>query len=217
MGPSNAGSAPDGERGPGAPVGAGVGPRFAAALQMAWDLHREQRRKGSGVSYLGHLLTVAGLVVDAGGSEDQAIAALLHDGPEDHGGLATLRDIEARFGAGVAGIVEACSDTLEQSKPRWRTRKEAFVESIGSAPAEAWLVMLADKLANARSLARDLGQVGPGYVEHFNAGAEEQLWYFEALRSALVPRVGGWIAEEYSEVVGALAGLLRPGRRAASP
>jgi (p)ppGpp synthase/HD superfamily hydrolase len=82
-----------------------------------------QARKGNRVPYLSHLLAVAGLVLENGGDEDQAIAALLHDGPEDQGGEATLIEIRERFGTRVADIVAACTDTFVTPKPPWRTRK----------------------------------------------------------------------------------------------
>src|SRR5215831_4340739 len=87
--------------------------RVVAAVEMAFELHGAQTRKSSGVPYVGHLLGVASLVIDDGGSEDQVIAALLHDGPEDQGGRRTLFEIGRRFGAHVVEIVEACTDTFD--------------------------------------------------------------------------------------------------------
>jgi len=90
--------------------------RFDAALLFAATLHRQQPRKGTKIPYLGHLLAVAALVIEDGGSEDEAIAALLHDSLEDQasnypGGREALRVyIRDHFGPGVAAIVDACTD-----------------------------------------------------------------------------------------------------------
>ena len=102
--------------------------RFAEAFEYAAELHREQTRKGSEIPYLSHLMAVASLVMENGGDEDQAVAALLHDGPEDQGGRATLKEIRRRFGERVASIVEGCTDTFESPKPRWKPRKLGYLE-----------------------------------------------------------------------------------------
>ena len=57
--------------------------------------------------YLAHLMAVASIALDNGASEDEAIAALLHDVVEDGGGPAALAEIRARFGDEVADIVWA--------------------------------------------------------------------------------------------------------------
>lgn len=98
-------------------------PRFDRALALARELHRDQLRKGTTIPYLAHLMGVASLVIEDGGDEDQAIAALLHDAVEDQGGGPTLGRIRQQFGERVAAIVKACSDTDEQPKPPWRARK----------------------------------------------------------------------------------------------
>ena len=118
--------------------------RFDDALAYAAEVHRGDVRKGSGTPYLAHLLSVAALVIENGGDEDQAIAALLHDAPEDAGGRERLEDIRRRFGDRVAGIVEACTDTFDDPKPPWRERKEAFLERLTGAPADALPVVAAD-------------------------------------------------------------------------
>ena len=106
------------------------GERFSGALKYAVELHASQRRKGSDTPYIGHLLGVCGLVIEDGGSEDEAIAALLHDAAEDQGGEATLEEIEELFGPEVRRIVASCSDTFEMPKPPWRERKEDYVAAI---------------------------------------------------------------------------------------
>jgi (p)ppGpp synthase/HD superfamily hydrolase len=178
--------------------------RFAEALAYAAEAHRTQLRKGSNVPYIGHLLGVAALVIEEGGDEDQAIAALLHDAAEDQGGLPRLEEIRQRFGERVAAIVEGCTDATEIPKPPWRGRKEKYVEHLATAPADTLMVSLADKLYNARSILMDYMRVGPAVWERFGKGAEAQLWYYRELADAFkkagdqVPRM---LATELDRVV----------------
>jgi (p)ppGpp synthase/HD superfamily hydrolase len=157
-----------------------LGTRFVEALRLAVDLHSRQVRKGSGVPYLGHLLGVCGLVIDAGGSEDEAIAAVLHDAVEDQGGAATLERIRVQFGSSVAGIVESCSDTDLVPKPPWRPRKEAYIEHLKAAPESVLRVSLANKLNNLRAIVRDYGEIGDALWARFNPDAD-QVWYYGSL------------------------------------
>src|SRR6059058_2516417 len=126
---------------------------FDEAFAFAAGLHRDQTRKGpAGIPYIAHLMSVAALVLEAGGSETQAIAALLHDGPEDRGGEERLADIERVFGADVAKIVSDCSDTFEHPKPPWRERKEHYIAHLAEADEDSLLVSLADKVHSARAI-----------------------------------------------------------------
>jgi (p)ppGpp synthase/HD superfamily hydrolase len=99
---------------------------------------------------------VAGLVLDDGGSEDEAIAALLHDAAEDQGGRRRLREIRARYGNDVAAIVDSCTDSYEEPKPAWRTRKERYLEHLADASPSALRVSIADKVDNASTILTDL-------------------------------------------------------------
>lgn len=127
------------------------------ALASAADAHATQRRKASDIPDIAHLLRVSALVWDHGGDEDRAIAALLHDTAEDQGGAARLADIEARFGPVVAGIVDACSDSLVdtaggEEKAPWRERKEHHLARASTLGPQTLLVMMADKVDNAESV-----------------------------------------------------------------
>ncbi len=137
-----------------------LGSRFDEALQYAVTLHRTQERKGSRVPYVAHLLGAASAVLHFGGSEDEAIAALLHDAAEDQGGRATLEEIRKRFGEHVAHIVDGCTDTFEEPKPAWRPRKEAYIARISQEAPEVRRVSAADKLDNARAIVADLRRAG---------------------------------------------------------
>ncbi len=155
--------------------------RFQDALVYATRLHASQVRKGTDIPYVSHLLAVAGLVMEAGGDEDEIIAALLHDGPEDQGGLDTLNNIRVRFGDRVADIVAACSDTLEAEKPPWKRRKQAYLDHLLTADASVRLVSCADKLHNARTILADYRRIGESLWERFNADREDILWYYDEL------------------------------------
>lgn len=159
--------------------------RFDAALQYAGDLHRGQRRKGAGVPYLAHLLQVCGLVLEAGGDEDTAIAALLHDAVEDQGGSRTGAEISRRFGPRVARIVLGASDAVDPPKPPWRERKQRHIDRIATEPADVRLVVAADKLHNIRSITRDYRRQGETLWAIFHGRREGTLWYSHAMTAAL--------------------------------
>ncbi|MBV5259821.1 HD domain-containing protein [Synechococcus moorigangaii CMS01] len=162
--------------------------RFSEALVLAEKLHREQIRKGSGTPYIAHLLGVASLVLEAGGDEDEAIAALLHDAIEDQGGLATRDLICEKFGDRVAKIVEACSDSFDgENKKPWRERKEAYLTHLQIAPDSVRLVSMADKLYNAQSILRDYQQIGEALWERFKGKKEGTLWYYKSLIQVFDP------------------------------
>src|SRR4051794_19284551 len=148
-------------------------PRYRTALEIAFDLHATQERKGSGVPYFAHLAGVSSLVLEYGGNEDEAIAGLLHDAVEDQGGRGVLSRIATLFGDQVARIVEGCTDTMETPKPAWRIRKEQYLRHLPSAPASIQLVSACDKLYNATAILRDYGRVGEQIWSRFAAGAED--------------------------------------------
>src|SRR5712692_6587815 len=100
-------------------------------------------------------MAVAGLALEYGGGEDEAIAALLHDAVEDQGGETTRAEILRRFGPRVTEIVDGCTDTSQSPKPPWHARKEAYIAHVRVASASVRLVSACDKLHNARSLAMD--------------------------------------------------------------
>jgi (p)ppGpp synthase/HD superfamily hydrolase len=186
--------------------------RFDDALAFAVDLHREQPRKGTGVPYVSHLLSVAALVLEHGGTEDQAIAALLHDAVEDQGGRPTAERIRERFGDLVAEIVDGCTDTDVSPKPPWRLRKEAYVARVRNEPAHVRLVSAADKLHNARTMVTDLRIHGPALWERFNAGRDETLWYLESLVAAFREAGTTPIVEELARTVAELRAVSGNGR-----
>ena len=155
--------------------------RFDEALVLASTLHRRQTRKTSGVPYVAHLLGVASMVLEEGGSEEMAIAALLHDAAEDQGGESVLEEISSAFGADVARWVRQASDSVVLPKPEWEARKRHHLALIPKADRAAQLIMLADKVYNARSILADHTRVGPKVWERFQVSRERTLWYYEAL------------------------------------
>ncbi len=167
------------------------GERFIAALEYAARKHQGQNRKGSvPVPYIGHLLGVASIVIEDGGDEDEAIAALLHDSVEDQGGAETREEIRSRFGERVAAIVDGCSDTDASPKPPWHQRKAEYIERLVRADPSVVRVSLADKLYNARETLLDVQEEGDSVWERFNVGREEQLWYYRSLVAVFRKRRG---------------------------
>jgi len=158
-----------------------LGDRFTDAFGYAVRLHARQARKGTAISYLTHLMAVCSLVLEDGGDEDQAIAALLHDGPEDQGGQPVLDEIRERFGDEVANLVDGLSDTLELKKPPWKRRKRDYLARLQEEPASVLRVSLADKLHNLRAIAVDHAHLGEALWKRFHAGRKQQEWYFTEL------------------------------------
>ncbi len=160
--------------------------RYQEALQFAYELHHQQTRKGSSIPYLSHLEGVASIVWKNGGTETEAIAALLHDAAEDQGGLATLKRIESKFGKEVAQIVADCSDTFEEKKPDWLTRKQNYINSLPNHSPSTLLVSAADKLDNIRDINREYDEVGEELWSKFTGTKEQTIWYYRSLAEIYV-------------------------------
>jgi (p)ppGpp synthase/HD superfamily hydrolase len=179
--------------------------RFDRALIYATHVHGGQARKRTSTPYIAHLLAVAATVLEYGGSEDLAIAALLHDAVEDQGGAPRLEDIRNRFGDRVADIVHACSDSTIANKPKeeWRIRKVHYLGRLEDLDQDTLLVSLSDKVHNARSILRDLRkpEIGEKVWERFNASKAETLWYYRALADAFGRLLPGQLSGELNEIV----------------
>jgi GTP pyrophosphokinase len=175
--------------------------RFDEAFVYAHAAHVGQSRKGSGTPYIGHLIGVASIVIDDGGSEDEAIAALLHDAAEDAGGRARLDDIRTRFGEGVARIVEDCTDAWTTPKPPWPERKQQYVQHARTLAPPSLRVSAADKVHNAYAILRDLRNIGERVWERFNASPDDVLAYYQSLVRAYREAGGGRLVEELERIV----------------
>jgi GTP pyrophosphokinase len=162
--------------------------RFIQALEFATSAHEGQARKGSDIPYVAHLLGVTAIVLEHGGDEDQAIAALLHDAIEDQGGDSMRQQIRERFGGRVTTMVDDCTDADVQPKPPWKERKLAYVAHISEAHADSLLVSMADKLHNSTAILRDFQRIGPTVFERFSTGPEDTLWYYRSLVDAFDER-----------------------------
>ncbi|MGO9403506.1 MAG: HD domain-containing protein [Terriglobales bacterium] len=158
-----------------------LGPRLQRAFRYAAEQHDGQTRKQSAVPYLSHLMAVASLVLEAGGDEDMAIAALLHDVVEDCGGMPRLREIRKHFGPRVAEIVEGCTDSFGEPKPEWMERKKDYLREVKHADAETRLVSASDKLHNVRTILADYRQHGEAIWTRFSGKKDGTLWYYRAL------------------------------------
>ncbi len=183
--------------------------RFERALVYAHRLHANQLRKGSDIPYYAHLLGVTALVLEDGGSEDEAIAALLHDAVEDQGGMATLEAIRSKFGDNVAVIVAGCTDSFETPKSPWKVRKVEYLAHLEQSGSGVRRVSLADKLHNARSILANLRTIGPLTWKRFNGGREGTLWYYRSLVEIYQQGEASFMSEELARVVGEFEDFIR--------
>jgi (p)ppGpp synthase/HD superfamily hydrolase len=175
--------------------------RVEEAFAYAHAAHASQVRKGTANPYIGHLMGVASIVLDDGGSEDETIAALLHDAAEDAGGRGRLDDIRARFGDAVARIVEDCTDAWTTPKPPWPERKRQYVQHARTLTASSLRVSAADKVHNAYAILRDLRNIGENVWERFNAEPDDILAYYQSLVRAYREAGGGRLVDELDRIV----------------
>jgi GTP pyrophosphokinase len=183
--------------------------RFEEALTFALRLHAGQYRKGTAIPYATHLLSVAGIALQHGASEDEAIAALLHDAVEDQGGARTREEIRRRFGDKVAAIVDGCTDAEVIPKPPWRPRKEAYIAHVRKASASVRLVSASDKLDNARAILADYRVLGESLWKRFHGGKEGTLWYYRELVKAFRENGAQPLIDELDRVVTEIEHLAR--------
>jgi (p)ppGpp synthase/HD superfamily hydrolase len=183
--------------------------RFTDAVDYARHLHIE-RRKGTEIPYMAHLLGVAALVMGEAGhvpfpvTEEMIIAALLHDAAEDHGGELRLKDIEHSFGKSVARMVEGLSDSLEEDPRRkadWTERKRTYLKRLRKEPPETQLISIADKLYNARAILEDYREIQSQIWKRFKRGRKDQLWYFDELLKVFRKSKLGRIVDEFERVL----------------
>jgi (p)ppGpp synthase/HD superfamily hydrolase len=181
--------------------------RFEEALLFATKLHAGQVRKGTTIPYVAHLLAVTAIVLENGGNEDEAIAALLHDAIEDQGGDATRQEIRRRFGNTVVAIVDGCTDSDVYPKPPWRARKEAYIAHLRVASPSVRLVSAADKLHNARAVLADYRTMGETLWLRFHGGRQGTLWYYRAVADTLHTSGRTPLIDELERVVSELEQL----------
>ncbi len=183
--------------------------RFTRAVDYARTLHIE-RRKGTEIPYMAHLLGVASLVMGESGrvdflvTEDMVIAALLHDSVEDHGGEPRLKDVEFNFGSNVARMVKGLSDTLaadSSDKEPWEDRKRKYLDRLRDEPLDVQLISAADKLYNAQSILTDYRLIGEEIWRRFKRGSEQQLRYFDELLKIFKTSGANEIVDELERVV----------------
>lgn len=178
-----------------------LGERFEDALVYATRLHTNQVRKVGGTPYIAHLLSVAALVLEDGGSEDEAIAALLHDAIEDQGGQTTRDEIRQRFGDRVAIIVEGCTESDVIPKPPWKERKLQYLQNLQNASPEVLRVSLADKLHNARSLLMAWREQGDRIWDEFHGTRAEKLWFYSELSHVYQEKHSSSLSQELEWVL----------------
>ena len=151
-------------------------PLLQRAFDFALAAHGNQVRKGRPVPFIAHLMAVCALVLEHGGDETAAAAALLHDTLEDTS--TTITDLEMAFGTEITGIVVACSDSLQPCPPLWKDRKQRYIGCIPAMSGPALLVTAADKLHNARDVVRSQREIGDATFRVFEGKKEGTLWYY---------------------------------------
>jgi (p)ppGpp synthase/HD superfamily hydrolase len=191
-----------------------LGPRLQQAFRYAAEKHAGQTRKQTAVPYLSHLMAVASLVLEAGGDEDMAIAALLHDVVEDCGGMPRLREVRKLFGRRVAHIVEGCTDSFGEPKAEWVERKKDYLREVTHADAETRLVSASDKLHNVRTILADYRQEGEAIWARFSGKKEGTLWYYRALSDEYQRRGANRITRELELAVAELETLVSKSKKA---
>jgi len=192
-----------------------LGPRLQQAFRYAAEKHAGQTRKQTAVPYLSHLMAVASLVLEAGGDEDMAIAALLHDVVEDCGGMPRLREVRELFGRRVAHIVEGCTDSFGEPKADWVERKKDYLREVTHADAETRLVSASDKLHNVRTILADYRQEGEAIWARFSGKKEGTLWYYRALSDEYQRRGASRITRELELAVAELETLVSKSKKLA--
>ena len=175
--------------------------RFTKAFAYAARLHARQTRKGTNKPYIGHLMSVASIVIAYGGDEEMAIAALLHDVVEDAGGEKRLREIRNKFGKRVARIVDGCTDTYEDPKPPWLQRKKDYIARVAGEAEDTRKVSAADKLSNVRDILEDVRAGGVKAFERFTGKKEGTLWYYRTLVQVFREAGTNPLVEELDRVV----------------
>jgi (p)ppGpp synthase/HD superfamily hydrolase len=183
--------------------------RFDEAYRLASRLHRGRTKKGL-VPELAHLLGTAGLTVEYGGTEDEAIAALLHDAVEARGEI-VRPEILRRFGARVASIVDRCTDS-GSNNGSWRERKPAYVERLAAGDTGARRVAACDKLENVRRLTAAYRILGESLWRKLGqTSRQDRLWYYRQIVHAFRKAGGGVVVDELERAVNALRRLVRSG------
>jgi (p)ppGpp synthase/HD superfamily hydrolase len=184
--------------------------RFVQALTYTFHLHQHQFRKGSSVPYFSHLMSVSALVLEDGGDEDAAIAALLHDAIEDQGGNAIRNEIQQRFGDRVLQMVEACTESDETPKPSWKQRKLRAIAQLHHAEPATQRVIIADKLHNLRCIWADWQRCGDRVWARFNASPSDILWFYRACVEAVGDRFSSPMLAELRALLAECLAKLEP-------
>lgn len=188
-----------------------LGSRLQRAFRYAAKMHDGQTRKQTAVPYLSHLMAVTSLVLEAGGDEEMAIAALLHDVVEDCGGMPRLREIHRMFGARVTTMVEGCTDSFVNPKLEWIVRKRDYLKKLKHHDHETRLVSACDKLHNVRTILADYRVEGESIWKRFSGGREGTLWYYHALSDEFQRRKANRITRELAIAVAELERHAAPG------
>lgn len=167
-----------------------LSPRYTEALVWATQRHASQVRHNTVTPYISHLLSTSAIVLEEGGGERLAIAALLHDILEDTD--TTREEVRKRFGDGVYRVVDDCTDADkgDRAGADWRERKRSHLDRIARAESGSLLVIAADKVCSLQSLVDDLVRFGPGLFDRSARSAPELLGNYRDVHQVLRSRLG---------------------------
>ena len=168
------------------------------ALEYSALKHKGDNRKGSEIPYIVHPFEVAMILKENAFTEKVIAAGLLHDLLEDT--VVKKEDIKTKFGEEILELVIGASEKLEGRAERsWKKRKKETVNYLkNEANFKVKAIACADKLSNIRSMLRNLDNVDEeAFWTKFNAGKEEQKWYYQALVNSLKSREGMEMYREF--------------------
>lgn len=162
------------------------------AIKFVAEAHEGHYRKGTNIPYISHLTNVMKILCENGCSQEVIVAGILHDAVEDT--PVSLDLISLKFGNRVAELVAAASEnekleTGNQEENSWKERKQHTIDSLQKTDSvDKLLVSCADKLDNTRAILQDYRKLGDDLWTRFNAGKEEQRWYYQSLATVFVDR-----------------------------
>ena len=159
------------------------------AIEVATVAHQGQVRKGTETPYITHPISVGMHLMRASCPDWVVAAGILHDTVEDT--FIDIGYIKRHFGKEITSTVARCSEP--DKKLPWKERKQHSIKLLRKAPLEAKMVVCADKLSNIKSIIAGFKESGEDIWSRFNAGKDDQEWYYRNVVSSLKRgRGGGW-------------------------
>jgi (p)ppGpp synthase/HD superfamily hydrolase len=165
------------------------------AVEFAARAHAGQYRKGTAIPYICHLMNVCQILGYYKCSREVMTAGILHDVLEDTS--TTVSELEKIFGKKVTELVLGASEPDQVQKKTFKafTWKKRKTHTLGflreTATGDVLRISCADKLDNIRSIKRDYREQGEKIWMRFNAGRNQQGWYYKSLAEIFLARAAG--------------------------